>query len=110
MPKVIIADEKSPDIRKAWSLHLDVDESVLTEINDQIDKNDYPLLSNLSIWSDDFVVMNKNIFGLRSEISKFILQGQGMKIKSEVLEFLYALDGLCMACEKTRKNLYGFAD
>jgi hypothetical protein len=110
MPKAIFADEKIHDMRKAWPLYLNVDETVLDDIIDQIGTNKFSLLSNISIWSDDFVVPNSNIFGLRSEIRGIISIGQGKKIKAEVLEFLCALDGLCIACEKTGKNLYGCAD
>jgi hypothetical protein len=99
MPKTILANSGFPDVRIAWMVHLDVDEDVLDEMMDRIldELGNYPLLENISHPSDDFAVLNHDISSL-------------LGISGQLMEFLFALDGICQACEKSGKNLYGFAD
>jgi hypothetical protein len=112
MPKTILANSGFPDVRIAWMVHLDVDEDVLDEMMDRIldELGNYPLLENISHPSDDFAVLNHDISSLVTEIHKFVAGTNGIGISGQLMEFLFALDGICQACEKSGKNIYGFAD
>ncbi len=112
MPMTIFADNKFPDLRKSWPVHLDVEEGVLDEVLDYTSHapDDYSLLKKISHPGDDFAVLNLDISGLRTEIRKFYMGIQGVSLSGEMMEYLFALDGICLACEKSGKNLYGFSD